>query len=270
MNPSAWTVPRIRALKGKQRFACLTAYDYPTARIVDRSGVPLILVGDSLGANVLGFESSLPVTMEHMLHHTAAVVRGVDQAVVVGDMPYMSFQISVPRAVENAGRFVQEAGADAVKLEGGQVRVPTVRALVENGIPVLSHIGLTPQSIREMGGYRVQGRSAESADQLLADARAVADAGSFAVVLECVPPELGARITESIDIPTIGIGAGSACDAQILVLSDLLGLTEGHVPKFARQYATLAVDIQAAVQAYVADVEAGEFPADEHTYSPDA
>ena len=149
---TAWTAAKIKATKGKEKLACLTAYDYPTARIVDRSGVPLILVGDSLGANVLGFESSLPVTMEHMLHHTAAVVRGVDQAVVVGDMPYMSFQISVPRAVENAGRFVQEAGADAVKLEGGQVRVPTVRALVENGIPVLSHIGLTPQSIREMGG----------------------------------------------------------------------------------------------------------------------
>jgi|TARA_B100000809_G_scaffold26548_1_gene23246 3-methyl-2-oxobutanoate hydroxymethyltransferase len=270
MNPDTWTVPRIRALKGKQRFACLTAYDYPTARMVDRSGVPLILVGDSLGANVLGFESSLPVTMEHMLHHAAAVVRGVEQAVVVADMPYMSFQVSVSRAVENAGRFIQAAGVDAVKLEGGQVRVPTIAALVDNGIPVLSHIGLTPQSIREMGGYRVQGRSAESADQLIADACAVADAGSFAVVLECVPPQLGEKITESISVPTIGIGAGPACDAQILVLSDLLGLTEGHVPKFARQYATLAVDIQNAVQSYVADVVSGAFPAPEHTYSPDA
>jgi 3-methyl-2-oxobutanoate hydroxymethyltransferase len=263
---SKWTTTRIRGSKGKQRIACLTAADYAMARVIDSVGIPLVLVGDSLAMTVLGYETTLPVTVEEMLHHTAAVVRGVKEALVVADMPFMSYQVSPEQALENAGRFLKEAGADAVKIEGGSVRVKTVETLIENGIPVLGHIGLTPQSIRQMGGYKVQGRKSDAADTLLADARALADAGVFALVLECVPRTLAAEITQSVDIPTIGIGAGPECDGQVLVSNDLLGLYSDLSPTFVKRYAELGRIMQDAFSAYMDDVSKGEFPTAEHSF----
>ena len=263
---SKWTANKIRNAKGKQKLACLTAYDYATARLVDESGVELILVGDSLAMAVLGYSTTLPVTMEEMLHHTAAVARGVRDALVVADMPFMSFQVSTEQALENAGRFLKAAGADAVKIEGGAVRAPTVRALVENGIPVLGHIGLTPQSIRAMGGYRVQGRHSDEARVLLQDAAALTEAGVFALVLECVPAGLGGEITAAVCVPTIGIGAGPDCDGQILVSHDLLGLHTDVTPKFVKRYAELGDTMKEAFETYRREVENGDFPADEHVY----
>jgi 3-methyl-2-oxobutanoate hydroxymethyltransferase len=233
---------------------------------MDEAGIHLILVGDSLAMTVLGYDTTLPVTMDQMIHHTAAVVRGVRTALVVGDMPFMSYQGSVEHAVENAGRFIKEAGADAVKIEGGAHRAPLVRTLVQNGIPVLGHIGLTPQSIRETGGYRVQGRKPEEARGLLEDARALQDAGVFAVVLECVPSGLAGEITSALTVPAIGIGAGPECDGQILVSHDLLGLQSPVTPRFVKRYAELGVRMREAFEAYKDDVEKGRFPADEHTY----
>ena len=264
MNP--WTASSIRALKGKQKIVCLTAYDYSTARLVDEAGIQLILVGDSLAMTMLGYKTTLPVTMEEMLHHTAAVVRGTSSALVVADMPFMSYQVSAEQAVQNAGRFIKNAGAGAVKIEGGAVRAPTVRALVENGIPVLGHIGLTPQSIREMGGYRVQGKKTEGASRLLADAKELEQAGVFAVVLECLPAALGAEITGAIGVPTIGIGAGKDCDGQILVTHDILGLYADLTPKFAKTYASLGVEMKKAFETYKREVETGAFPDKEHSY----
>lgn len=261
-----WTTTRIRECKGLKRIACLTASDYATARIIDKAGIPLVLVGDSLAMTVLGYETTLPVTMVEMLHHTAAVARGVEEALVVADMPFMSYQVSPQQAVENAGRFLKEAGADAVKIEGGSVRVETVRALVENGIPVLGHIGLTPQSIRQMGGYKVQGRASEEAQALVADAQALATAGIFALVLECVPRALAAEITQSSDVPTIGIGAGPECDGQVLVTHDLLGMYSDLSPSFVKRYAELGPLMQQAFEDYRDDVAQGEFPADEHCF----
>lgn len=267
MNSAKWTVTKIRALKGREKIACLTAYDYTTARIMDEAGIALILVGDSLAMTMLGYATTLPVTMAAMLHHTAAVARGVRQALVVADMPFLSFHVSIPQAIENAGRFLKEAGADAVKIEGGAFRAPTIQALIANGIPVLAHIGLTPQSIRAMGGYKVQGRKPAEARRLLQDARALEKAGAFALVLECLPPALGAEITQAIQIPTIGIGAGPDCDGQILVTHDLLGLYGEVTPKFVKSYARLGAEMKQAFQAYKAEVEHGAFPAKEHTYS---
>lgn len=261
-----WTTTRIRECKGLKRIACLTASDYATARIIDKAGIPLVLVGDSLAMTVLGYETTLPVTMVEMLHHTAAVARGVEEALVVADMPFMSYQVSPQQAVENAGRFLKEAGADAVKIEGGSVRVETVRALVENGIPVLGHIGLTPQSIRQMGGYKVHGRASEEAQALVADAQALATAGIFALVLECVPRALAAEITQSSDVPTIGIGAGPECDGQVLVTHDLLGMYSDLSPSFVKRYAELGPLMQQAFEDYRDDVAQGEFPADEHCF----
>jgi 3-methyl-2-oxobutanoate hydroxymethyltransferase len=261
-----WTANAITAEKGKHKLACLTAYDYATARLLDESGIPLALVGDSLGMTVLGYENTLPVSMKDMLHHTAAVARGIKSALIVADMPFMSYQTSVEQAIFNAGRFVKRAGADAVKVEGGAIRVEAVRALVGNGIPVLGHIGLTPQSIKSMGGYRVQGKKPEEAACLLRDAAALAEAGVFALVLECVPPALAAEVTALIPAPTIGIGAGPACDGQVLVLNDLLGLNEGHMPRFVKRYADLASEVRRALGAYRKDVESGAYPGPEHSY----
>lgn len=261
-----WTPSRIKAAKGGRKLACLTAYDFATARIMDEAGVPLILVGDSLGMTVLGYADTLPVTMEQVLHHTAAVSRGVKQALVVADMPFMSYQASLEQGIANAGRFLKEAGAGAVKIEGGAFRAPLVESLVLNGIPVLAHIGLTPQSVREMGGFKVQGRTSEEAQRLVADARALEEAGAFAVVLECMPPDVSAGITKAIGIPTIGIGAGQGCDGQILVTPDLLGIQTGVSPKFVKRYAELGKAMQEAFAAYCKDVETGVFPGPEHGY----
>lgn len=265
---SKWTAPKIRSMKGQQKIVSLTAYDYTTARTVDEAGIHLVLVGDSLAMAVLGYETTLPVTMGEMLHHTAAVVRGTENALVVADMPFMSYHLSAEQALENAGRFIKEAGADAVKIEGGALRAPVVKNLVENGIPVLGHIGLTPQSIRAMGGYKIQGKKPAEAQQLLDDAKSLEDAGVFAIVLECVPQTLAAEITKAVGVPTIGIGAGPHCDGQILVSHDLLGLQGESAPKlkFVKRYADLGTAARKAFEAYKKEVEAGLFPTDEHSF----
>lgn len=260
-----WTAPRIRAAKGKQRLAILTAYDAANARLMDEAGLPLILVGDSLGMTALGYASTLPVTLEQMLHHTAAVVRGNRLAMVIADLPFLTYQVSIAQAVESAGRCLKEAGADGVKIEGGAFRAPVVRALVENGIPVLGHIGLLPQSVNAMGGYRVQGRTAEDAARLVEDARALEEAGVFALVLEGMPADVARQITAAVSVPTIGIGAGPDCDGQVLVINDLLGLTE-KPPKFVKAYADLRGLMQKALASYKAEVEGGQFPGPEHGY----
>ena len=249
-----------------QKITCLTAYDYPTARVVDEAGVDVILVGDSLGMVVLGHGSTLPVTMEDMLHHTRAARRGTKRALLVADMPFGTYHADIADSVRNAVRFVKEAGAEAVKIEGGERRLELIARLTEAEIPVMGHVGLTPQSVNALGGYRVQGKTADSAEQLLRDARAVEAAGAFAVVLEAVPRELAAQITSELRIPTIGIGAGPDCDGQILVLHDLLGFAFGHTPKFARRYANVGEVISGAVRAYCDDVRKGGFPSDEESY----
>jgi 3-methyl-2-oxobutanoate hydroxymethyltransferase len=254
---------RTRKEQGK-RWAMLTAYDFPTAQILDRAGVPVLLVGDSVANNVLGYQDTLPVTMDEMLHHTRAVTRGAERAMVVGDMPFLSYQVSVDEGVRNAGRFLKEAGAHAVKIEGPQYEL--VHKLVELGVPVMSHVGLTPQSIHGMGGYRVQGRGEEAARKLLDQALNLEKAGAFAVVLEGVPTEVGAEITREVHIPTIGIGAGTGADAQVLVINDLLGINE-TVPKLAKKYADLRAIMSEAVGAFMADVESGAFPDEAHSYS---
>lgn len=266
MPPRPWTTEKIKALKGRQRFACLTAYDFASARLLDETGLPLILVGDSLAMTALGYETTLPVTMEAMLHHTAAVTRGARAALVVADMPFLSYQVSRAQAIANAGRFIQEAGAGAVKIEGGATRADTVRALVETGIPVLGHIGLTPQSILALGGYKVQGRKQADARRLIRDARAIEAAGAFALVVECVPPALGRALTRAVRIPTIGIGAGPHCDGQILVTADLLGLFDAFTPTFAKRYAHVGAVMKKAFAQYKTEVESGAFPGPAHCY----
>ena len=263
-----WNAAKVKASKGVSKIPCVTAYDYVSARLADAAGIPLLLVGDSLGNAVLGYTSTLPVTMDDMLHHTAAVARGTKDALVVADMPFLSYQISIPEAIRNAGRFLQEAGADAVKIEGGAFRVPLVETLTQNGIPVLGHIGLTPQSVNMLGGYKVQGRTREAAEQLIADAKALAEAGVFAIVLECVPPDIAAEVTAASSVPIIGIGAGPICDGQVLVMHDLLGLSENPPPKFVKPYAALADTIRNAFRAYADEVRSGAFPAAEHCYAP--
>lgn len=245
----------------------LTAYDFPTARLLDEAGIDAILVGDSVGNVVLGYDSTLPVTMEEMLHHTRAVARGASRALVIGDMPFLSYQVSTAEAVRNAGRFLKEAGAQAVKLEGGQEVAGTVKAIVNSGIPVMGHIGLTPQYVHQLGGYRVQGRQAEAARRLVGDAVSLAQAGVFAIVLECVPAEVAKKITATIPVPTIGIGAGVDCDGQVLVTHDLLGLYGGFSPKFAKRYANLVEEIKRALEAFRAEVLGREFPGPEHSFS---
>lgn len=259
------TAPDILAMKGGDKIAVLTAYDFPTARLADEAGADVILVGDSLGMVCLGLPDTLGVTMDHMLHHTAAVVRGVASALVVADMPFLSYQTGVAEAVANAGRFLQQAGARAVKLEGGAEFVPQVRAMLAAGIPVMGHIGLTPQQVARFGGFKAQGKTARAAKALLADARALAQAGCFALVLEAVPAELAEHITAEIAIPTIGIGAGPGCDGQVLVFHDVLGLCPGLRPGFVKQYADLWAPAREALSAYCREVRQGAFPAEAHT-----
>ncbi|QHI69971.1 3-methyl-2-oxobutanoate hydroxymethyltransferase [Tichowtungia aerotolerans] len=255
-----WTALKIKSLKGKQKITVVTAYDALSGAYADEAEIPLVLVGDSLANTVLGYETTLPVTMDEMIHHTAAVSRGVQNALVVGDMPFMSYQGMIGTAVENAGRFLKEAGADAVKIEGGSIRAELIETLVANGIPVLGHIGLTPQSVKEFGGFKKQGKTDEAARKLMDDAMVLEQAGAFALVLECVPDELAQKISAALKIPTIGIGAGPHCDGQVLVFTDLLGLGRGHVPGFVKKYADLKPQIQQALAAYKADVEGGNFP----------
>jgi len=263
-------INQIKEMKEKgERISCLTAYDYSTAKIVDEVGIPLILVGDSLGMVVLGYESTIPVTMEEMLHHTKAVVRGTKQAMVIGDMPFMTYHLSVEQALRNATRFIQEAGAQSVKLEGGVTVAEKVRRLVECGIPVMGHIGLTPQSIHQFGGFKIQGRTPEAAIRLLKDAQALEEAGAFSIVLETVPAPLAALITERIGIPTIGIGAGIGCDGQVQVINDILGSFADFVPKHAKQYAKLTDIIRNAVTEFHNEVTAGTFPTDKQSFSMD-
>lgn len=260
------TAPAVRARKGQERIKMVTAYDTPTARIADRAGADIVLVGDSVASVVLGHEDTLKVTVDDMVHHTAAVARARPAAMVLGDMPWLSYHGSVADTVRNAGRLIREGGAEAVKLEGGAKRVPMIEALIAAEIPVMGHIGLTPQSVHAMGGYRVQGKHFDAARELVADAKALADAGVFAIVLEGVPDLLAEIVTFAVDVPTIGIGAGSHCDGQVLVFHDVLGLGEGRLPKFVRQYAHLADDAVAALEQFFADVDSGAFPADEETY----
>lgn len=248
-----------------EKFGMLTAYDYLTAQILDEAGVPVLLVGDSLGNVVLGYDSTVPVTVEEMLHHTRAVRRGVTRALVVADMPFGSYQGSIDTGFANAVRFMKEAGAHAVKIEGPQVEL--TRLLVAAGIPVMAHLGLTPQSVNQFGGFKVQGRGEEAGEQLLADALAMEGAGAFALVLEAIPSDLGTRVSEALRIPTIGIGAGAGTDGQVMVFHDFLGLTDGRLPRFVKQYASLRGEIVSAAKAYQAEVASGDYPGPEHQYS---
>jgi 3-methyl-2-oxobutanoate hydroxymethyltransferase len=252
-----------------EKIAMLTAYDYATAKLIEGAGIPLILVGDSLGMVVLGYESTIPVTMDEMIHHTKAVVRGTTQALIVGDMPFMTYQVSVDDALRNAARFIQEGGAQAVKLEGGESMAETVKRIASSGIPVMGHIGLTPQSIHQLGGFKVMGKTLEAAIRLMNDAKALDEAGVFAIVLECVPEPLSKLITEKVSVPTIGIGAGKYCDGQVQVISDLLGLYTDFVPKHAKQYARLFEIIESATADYISEVQTGAFPTEKQSYAMD-
>jgi 3-methyl-2-oxobutanoate hydroxymethyltransferase len=261
------TIPYLKSKKeNNKKITMLTAYDYPFAMLVDRAGVDMILVGDSLGMVVLGYESTVPVTMDDMIHHCKAVQRGNHFAFLVGDMPFMSYNVCIKEAIVNAGRFIKEAGCDAVKLEGGLEMAETVRAIINAGIPVVGHIGLTPQTATMLGGFKVQGKDVESAQRLLDSARALDEAGACSLVMECIPDKLAAKITQSVRMPTIGIGAGSGCDGQVLVSNDVLGLFEKFQPKFVKQYVNLLPLIEDAVKAFIMEVEAGVFPAAEHSF----
>ncbi|MDP8971397.1 MAG: 3-methyl-2-oxobutanoate hydroxymethyltransferase [Actinomycetota bacterium] len=261
------TTHDLRAYKQRgERFAMLTAYDYLTAQTLDEAGIPVLLVGDSLGMVVLGYESTLPVTVDEMLHHVRAVRRGARRALVVGDMPFMSFQASADEAVRNAARFLKEGGAHAVKLEGGGPIIDLTARLTAMGVPVMGHLGLTPQSVNQFGGFKVQGRTGDAAARIARDAVALAEAGAFAIVLECVPAQLGRQVTEAVSVPTIGIGAGSHTDAQVLVVQDMLGLTSGRLPRFVKQYADLRAAIADAAKTYQAEVASGDYPGPEHSY----
>jgi len=264
------TIIEIKEMKQrKEKIPMLTAYDYVTAKMVDEAGVPLILVGDSLGMVMLGYESTIPVTMEEMIHHTKAVVRGAKKALIIGDMPFMTYHVSISDALHNAAKFIQEGGAQAVKLEGGEVVAEQVRRLVDCGIPVMGHIGLTPQSIHQLGGFKVRGKAVEEAKKLLNDARILEEAGAFAIVLECTPAPLSELITQKLAIPTIGIGAGPDCDGQVQVISDMLGLYTDFVPRHAKQYARLAGEIKTAVEDYISEVKSLSFPTMEQSYTMD-
>ena len=263
MKSSRVTVPAVRAMKQSQRIGMITAYDFPSAKLADAAGSDIILVGDSLGMVILGYPDTLSVTVDDMLHHTRAAARGAARALIVGDMPYLSYHVSVEESVRNAGRFIQ-AGAHAVKIEGGKPsRIRVIEAVLDAEIPVMGHIGLTPQSVNALGGFKVQGKGVDDARRLLDEAVALEQAGCFSLVLECVPSELASLITDRISIPTIGIGAGIHCDGQVLVYHDLLGLYDGHKPKFVRRYAQIGNDIQTAIEHYLADVREGRFPDDE-------
>ena len=261
------TVRDIRGFKERgERFTMLTAYDALSAKLLDEAGIPLLLVGDTLGMVMLGYDTTLPVTMEEMVHHTKAVRRGATDAFVVGDMPFMSYQGSIEDGMRNAGRFLKEAGANAVKLEGGGRVLELVARLTDSGIPVMGHLGLTPQSVNQFGGYRVQGRTEEQAHTIVEDAKSLQAAGVFAVVLEAVPADLAAEITRSLEVPTIGIGAGPDCDGQVLVFHDFLGINTGRVAKFVKRYADLGSQITTAAETFAAEVRAGTYPDAEHSY----
>jgi len=264
------TINQVKEMKPKgEKITMLTAYDYTTAKIIDEVGIPLILVGDSLGMVVLGYESTIPVTMEEMLHHTRAVVRGTKQAMVIGDMPFMTYHISVAEALKNAARFIQDGGAQAVKLEGGVTVAEKVSRIVDCGIPVMGHIGLTPQSIHQLGGYKVQGKTPEAANKLLEDALVLEEAGAFAIVLETIPTQLATLITQRISIPTIGIGAGIGCDGQVQIINDILGSFTDFVPKHAKRYSRLTDIMSSAITEYYNEVKAGSFPTAKQSFSMD-
>ena len=264
------TITDVKEMKQrKEKIPMLTAYDYVTAKMVDEAGVPLILVGDSLGMVMLGYESTIPVTIEEMIHHTKAVVKGAKKALIIGDMPFMTYHGSVSDALHNAAKFIQEGGAQAVKLEGGEVVAEQVRRLVDCGIPVMGHIGVTPQSQHQLGGFKARGKVLEEARKLLSDARVLEEAGAFAIVLECTPAPLSELITQKLTIPTIGIGAGPDCDGQVQVISDMLGLYTDFVPGHAKQYARLAGEIKTAVSSYISEVKSVSFPTMEHSYTVD-
>lgn len=261
------TLPEIMQMKSQgKKITMMTAYDYTTAMLVEKAGIDTILVGDSLGMTVLGYDSTVFVTMEEMLHHTRAVKRGAKNTFIIADMPFGSYNASTAQAVENASRMVQEAGADAVKLEGGVVAAEVTAAIVNGGIPVLGHIGLTPQTVTQLGGFKVQGKTEEAARRLIEDARALEEAGVFGVVLECIPMGLAAEITETLSIPTIGIGAGPHCDGQVLVFNDVMGLFDKFVPKFVKQYAKLDEIIVAGLEKYREEVQQGIFPDEDHSF----
>ena len=264
------TIGQLKEMKQKgEKIPMLTAYDYSTARFLDEAGIPIILVGDSLGMVVLGYESTIPVTMDDMLHHVKAVVRGTKRALIVGDMPFMTYHTSVAEALRNAARFIQEGGCQAIKLEGGEHMAETVRRIVECGIPVQGHIGLTPQSVNQLGGFKVVGRTPEAAVRLLNDALALEQAGAFSIVLETVPAPLARLVTQKVNVPTIGIGAGIYCDGQVQVIHDLLGLYADFVPKHAKQYARLGEATKSAVSDYIAEVKSGAFPTEKHSFTMD-
>ena len=257
------TIRDLRRMKRNgEKIPMITAYDYTSAQLVEQAGIPLILVGDSLGQVVLGYDSTVPVTMDEMVHHIKTVVRGTRRAHVVGDLPFLSYHADVPEAIRNAGRLLKEGGAQSVKLEGGRGQAETVSRIVESGIPVMGHIGLTPQSVNQLGGYRVQGRSLKDAVRLMEDARALEEAGAYAIVLECVPAQLARMITERVGVPTIGIGAGVGCDGQVQVFHDMMGLYQDFTPKHARQYAQMGQTIVEATRDYVRDVQGERFPDD--------
>ena len=263
------TVPDLRARKGGEKIAMVTAYDYTMARLADEAGVDMVLVGDSLGMVVQGLATTVPVTLDEMAYHCRAVARGLGRAHLVGDLPFMSYQVSPAQAVESAGKLMKEGACESVKLEGGEEVAEHVHRIVRAGIAVVGHVGLTPQSVHALGGFRVQGRGAE-ADRVLEGALALEQAGAFAIVLEAIPPDLAARITSLLSVPTIGIGEGEACDGQVLVSTDLLGLSRGHQPKFAKRFANLGDQAVSAMASYVAEVRSGAFPSAAHTYKPNA
>ncbi|HLN88019.1 MAG TPA: 3-methyl-2-oxobutanoate hydroxymethyltransferase [Candidatus Limnocylindrales bacterium] len=261
------TVPHIQKMKQRgEKITCLTAYDYSFARILDESGVEMLLVGDSLGCVVQGGQNTMAVTMDEMIYHTRTVVRGRKRALVIGDMPFMSYQVNQQQALRNAGRFFKEAGAEAVKLEGGVTVRDSIQAIVNAGMPVMGHVGLTPQSVHQFGGYKIQGREKNRREMVLRDALAVAEAGAFAVVLEGIPMDLAEEITERLVIPTIGIGAGMHCDGQVLVIHDMLGLFDDFTPKFVKRYADVKSIMSGAVKEFIGDVKARKFPAEEHSF----
>jgi 3-methyl-2-oxobutanoate hydroxymethyltransferase len=260
------TATLFQRLKSQEKIAVLTAYDYLVAQLLDETGIDAVLVGDSVGMVFSGYQTTLPVTMDEMIYHTKAVRRGVKRALLIGDMPFLSYQASPGDAVTNAGRFLQEAGAEAVKIEGGREMAKTIGKLTEVGIPVMGHLGLTPQSIHQFGGYRIRGKSQEEAQRLIQDAHAIEEAGCFSVVLEKIPSDLAREVTQQLKIPTIGIGAGPHCDGQVLVVHDMLGLFERFKPKFVRRYARLAEEMRLAFRAYIQDVKRGKFPSEGESY----
>lgn len=271
MSKKKITIPGMKAMKESGvKFVMTTAYDYPSALLADKTDIEMILVGDSVGMAVLGYDSTVPVTMEEMIHHIKPVVKGAPNCFVVGDMPFGSYNASIKDAIKNATRLMKEGGADAVKLEGGETVFETVRSLVRAGIPVMAHIGLTPQTISQLGGYKVQGRNAESAKRLIYDAQGLEEAGAFSITLECVPAPISKLITERLSIPTVGIGAGADCDGQVLVFHDMLGLFDRFVPKFVKRYANVGETIVEALSAYANEVRSGEFPAEQHSFSMSA